>query len=154
MTEPFAVDVEDHGQLVAAFRARIEQLNISQETVELIGGLCPGYLAKALNPAIKKTTPYIIFLIASSLGLRLTLTEDPEAVARLGKRWEQRKTRKHKRQMPGGCSHPIRFELGPDFLRRIQIAGGKARQALPNAAELNRRAALARWRKARQSAPA
>jgi len=48
-------------------------------------------------------------------------------------------------------SRPIRFELGPDFMRRIQRMGGEARARLPNLPDINRRAALTRWRRVREA---
>jgi hypothetical protein len=145
----FAVDVGDHGQLIAAFRQRIEQLDVSWETVEDIAGLQMGYLSKCLGtPPLKRASPFTIFLIASALGLRLSLTQDPAATEKLKGRWIKR----NPRMIRSAVGTPKVIELTPDHMRRIGRMGGRARAALPNASEINRRAALTRWRRVRERA--
>jgi hypothetical protein len=150
MAETFAT-VADHNQMLLALRRRVDEWGTTLESLEIEAGLQSGYAAKLLskNP-IRRASPFIIFLMAEALGLQITLTESPNA-ERMKQRHSQRRIAKSK---PAAAGIPKVIELPPDFMRRIARAGGRARAALPNASELNRQAALARWRKARQSAPA
>ena len=70
----------------------------------------------------------------------------------LHRQWEKLDFRKTKKSIHSGsrysASKPIRFELGPDFMRRIQRLGN-ARAALPNLSEINRKVALRRWQRVR-----
>ena len=116
LSHAFAV-VDDLQSLMAAIRRRIDDLGITLETAEHIGGLQSGYLSKMLgNPPLKRASPWSWFIALQSLGLRVALVEDSEAAARLGKKWERRKARKPVLSAPGT---PRAIELAPDFMRRI-----------------------------------
>ena len=107
------------------------------------------------SPAMFSTPIPVILPPASkpnkrlAASLKVALVDDPQAVERIGKKWERRKARK---PVPTGRTYsgPIRFELGSEFMKRIARSGGRARASLPNLSDINRRAALTRWRRARQ----
>jgi hypothetical protein len=140
--------VSDHNELLAAIRRRIEELELSHETVEYLAGLQSGYLSKVIaDPPPKRTSPFTQFLILQALGLRVKLEEDPQLIEKIRQRWSKRKLRK---SMRTAVSIDRVIELPPDFMRRISRMGCEARMRKLTAArrsELARHAAMARWSK-------
>jgi hypothetical protein len=178
MTTGVFATARDHAELMAAIRKRIQHLNITLESLELAAGLpsryCPKILGK--NP-IRRTTPYSIHLLLQALGLEIHLVESPELTAQYTDKLERSRMRRACSHS-GGVKAPVRFELGPDFLKRIGRLGGlssrrylsdekktliarqanNARNAALNPEQrslIARRAAEARWRRVRdrQSKP-
>lgn len=118
----FAV-VDDLQSLIIAIRRRVDALGISLETLEFISGIQQGYASKCLCPGkpLRRASPFIWFLMLQALGLRVALVEDAEAMERLGKKWEQRRARKPVRSSSTYSERkPIKFEIAPDRMRRIQ----------------------------------
>jgi hypothetical protein len=72
-------------------RARVESLDISRETVGEIGGLTPRYANKLLSPQPTKGIGRMAFgVLLGSLGLKLLVVEDAEALARVRSRLVKR----------------------------------------------------------------
>ena len=148
LTAPRVVaTVGDHNQLLDVIRRRVEELNVSHEVVEAIAGLQSGYLSKVLaDPPPKRMGPFTWFLILGALGLDVQLAENQQAMERLRPRLEKRKLVRKRIRAKEGI-----IELTPDFRHRRSQLGGLARAKLPNISEINRRAALARWRRYREA---
>jgi hypothetical protein len=146
--------VDDHNQLLAAIRRRIEELDVSHETVEHLAGLQSGYLSKVIaDPPPKRMSPFTQFLILQALGLRVKLEEDQQLIEKLRSRWSKRKLRK---SMRTAVSMDRVIYLPPDFMRRISRMGCEARMQKLTAvrrSELARNAAKARWSKKDEAGP-
>lgn len=146
--------IGDHNGLLEAIRRRIEELNLSHETVEHLAGLQSGYLSKVIaDPPPKRMSPFTQFLILQALGLRVRLEEDPELIEKIRGRWSKRKLRK---SMRTAVSMDRVIHLPPDFMRRISRMGCEARMrklSPERRSALARHAAMARWRKARGEEP-
>jgi hypothetical protein len=140
--------VSDHNQMLVAIRRRIEELELSHETVEFLAGLQSGYLTKVIaDPPPKRMSPFTQFLILQAFGLNVQLVENPQLIEKLKGRWTTRKLRK---SMRTAVSIDRVIHLPPDFMRRISRMGCEARmQKLTPArrSELARHAATARWSK-------
>jgi hypothetical protein len=81
------VEIRSYADLVHALRARKEQLNVSYEVIEAISGLQSGYISKLLSPRPSKRLGQLsLGLILQTLGLKLVLVEDKEAMARVRSR--------------------------------------------------------------------
>jgi hypothetical protein len=147
----------DHSELMKAIRERIKQLNITLESLEEAAGLPSRYCPKILAPVpIRRVTPYTTFLLLQALGLRVELVEDADAMEKYTNKLAKIRNKQPMRR--GGTHEPIRFELGPDFYRRISRLGNAARSAKLSPEQrmlIARRAADARWRRVRdqQSKP-
>lgn len=141
---PYAI-LGDHNALLAALRRRQAELGITNELLERISGIQTGYASKALsNPPAKRLGPFLLFVIAEALGLRLAFVEDPALVERMRARWTKRHNRK---PVPAQARNRI-IQLTPDYRRRVARLGGYARaQRLgpDRCRESARHAARARW---------
>jgi hypothetical protein len=88
----FPIDISSYTELLEAFRRRRDELDISYETLEQVAGLQPGYAAKVLvHPPMRRVGPLSLSLLLGGLGLRLTVSEDPEALERVRRRLEPRR---------------------------------------------------------------
>jgi hypothetical protein len=63
--------VRDHGSLVDALRAAKEHLQISNETLEALAGLCAGHVDKLFNGE-KRVGPLVLGLVCEALGVDLS----------------------------------------------------------------------------------
>ena len=84
--------VIDYDSMIAAIRARMREINITNATLEAITGLPDGYLAKVLGGGrIKNLGPMSFGLIVQGLALKLAVFEDHAATEKMRPRWAQRK---------------------------------------------------------------
>jgi hypothetical protein len=84
--------VRDHGSLVDALRAAKEHLQISNETLEALAGLCAGHVDKLFNGE-KRVGPLVLGLVCEALGIEFIMRENRAAVQKLAHRWERRDER-------------------------------------------------------------
>jgi hypothetical protein len=96
--------VSDYAELVAALRARAEQLAVTNETLDGVTGLASGYVGKVLGVSFAKPLgPHSLGVLLTALGLKLAILEDPEAVARMRGRLVRRHPNgAHRRVAPAG----------------------------------------------------
>jgi hypothetical protein len=141
--------------LLAAIRRRINELQLSHETVESISGAMPGYISKILgspcSPPAKRIQLYLACILVEALGLEIRLYENPQAMERLERRFEKRKLKKASVR-----AAMRKIELMPDFYRHISglAADARRRKISPERrSQLASHAATARWRKARGEEP-
>jgi hypothetical protein len=137
--------VRHSGELLAAIRDRIAELNTTHAAVENASGAQLGYISKCVgDDPPKRISLWLALLLLQTLGLEITLTPAP-GFERFAYRLEPRKNaRKEARK--------ARKDLPPDFLRRRARLGGLARARLANLSDINRRANLTRWRRQRGGA--
>lgn len=92
MTEPRRIAiVSDYDGLIDALRKRIGELGLTNQTIDEITGLQPGYSGKLLGDAqIKKLGPLSFGTMLQALGLALVVVEDHAALARVAGRHEKR----------------------------------------------------------------
>jgi hypothetical protein len=89
MSERLIRDIPD---LVAALRARRDELAISHETLDYIAGLQSGYVSKLLAPdPMKGLGPMSLPALLGALGVALVLVDDPEQIERVRDQWIKRK---------------------------------------------------------------
>jgi hypothetical protein len=155
---PMLAVVRNYSDLHRALRARVEQLNISRETIDEIAGFQPFYAAKLLAPKPHRKLGHMSFdAMLGALGCRLLLVEEDAAtLARLRPRWVQRNVSQVR---SASTTASIEAEPGVKalFMRTIATLGGKARaQQLSDKrrAAIARRAARARWSKVGEEAEA
>jgi hypothetical protein len=94
--KPLAI-IHGYDDLVAAIRARVAELGVTQATIDDVAGLQSGYAGKLLGPRrIKKLGIVSLGCVLGSLGMKLVAFEDPEALARVRSRLVPRKDKAHK----------------------------------------------------------
>lgn len=78
--------------LVAAIRARRDELNVSHELLDDLAGLQSGYTSKLLAPEpMKGLGPMSLPALLGALGAALVLVEDSAQAERVRDRWTPRK---------------------------------------------------------------
>ena len=71
---------------------RVEELEVSRETIDHVSGLQSGYSSKILAPVpLKRVGSVTLGLLLSTLGLKLVVAEDREALAALRHRMPAKK---------------------------------------------------------------
>jgi hypothetical protein len=146
------VVVRTQREFLDAIRQRVERLNVSRESVDAMCGLAARYSNKLLSPApLKRLGVGSLFALARGLGLNFQLVEDPEATAQIMAEVVPRKLKP-----PKSTSFAVHRDLTYRFMRRIGRKGGTASRSNMSrrqASELGRRAARARWAKAKATKP-
>jgi hypothetical protein len=86
--------VTDYAGLITALRARVDELNLTFDTLDEVAGLSDRYSSKLLTPAIKPSRTLgkmSLGAVLGALGLRLIVVEDPVALAKVQNRYRPRK---------------------------------------------------------------
>jgi len=84
--------VRDYDGMIAAIRARMLEIGVTNETVDALTGLAGGYVGKLLAPSrIRNLGPHSLGAMLQSLGLKLIVVEDAETSKKMRPRWTQRK---------------------------------------------------------------
>jgi hypothetical protein len=76
-------EASNYDALLAALRARAEELNIARNTLDEIAGLPIDYTGKLLSGKSKKIGPISLFPLLGALGLSIALIEDPALMVRV-----------------------------------------------------------------------
>jgi hypothetical protein len=151
-TAPRALARIEHSEaLLVAIRRRLDELQLTHETVDQLAGFSSGYAGKLLSdPPTKRMGHFSLFLILQTLGLDMVLVENPDALETLMKPALKRRQRWiHKA--------PRIVVLTPDMLRANGIKGGHARAKKLSPKQLSkigRKAVMARWAKYRRKVQA
>ena len=78
-------------ELVAAHRARRDELQITHETIDAIAGWAPGYAGKILAPdPIKNLGWMSLGSLLGTFGTMLLMVEDEEQIKPVQGRWTRR----------------------------------------------------------------
>lgn len=119
--------IADEADLVAALRARAEELNVSRAEIDRVAGLPSGYAGKMLCiPPVKYAGPQSFWNIAGALGLAVQLVVDPEATARFAGKMDQRDTKNARlRRMIAKSKLP--WLINAENAREMGSKGGSAR---------------------------
>jgi hypothetical protein len=144
-------------QLLAALRARRDELEISNETIDAISGLSDRHTSKLLaaNYPSRNLGPVSFPLILAALGLgvaTITVSEDPEAIKRVEGRWVH--WRRHPYGSPRVSLSAAAIEHAkPLVLRANCKSANEARNRILSSedrSKIARIASKARWRKRRR----
>lgn len=120
--------VQDYDGLVAALRNRAGELGLTFELIDLVAGFTARYASKVLGPSKTKNIGRMSFdALLGTLGLKVVLIEDPEALAKVQGRFQER----HSSKAQGSGE----ARLGKMTLNRVYV---------PVIREMSRRAAEAR----------
>jgi hypothetical protein len=152
---------EHYAELLKLFGRRVEELNLTYESVDFLAGFPARYTATLLSGSGGKAMSiFSFFTMVRVLALLPTFAHDETQLANLrarpdwigwkrpGRRWRPRKPKPRKRA--SGHARHVEFTLWPDLLRKSAQQGGYARAAKMTPEERTasaRRAALARWHK-------
>jgi hypothetical protein len=115
-------DIRSYAELVAALRSRRDQLGVCHECIDEVSGLPNGYASKVfVQPPMRRLGQVSLGLMLAALGLKLSVTEDPEALDRV-----RRKLWKRKRWTPDpapadGTPEDFAWPKGMDFPSRSII---------------------------------
>ena len=149
---PVAVGRIEHSeQLLRVLRARVEELELSHESLDALVGWAPGYSGKLLsNPPLKRLGHFCLFLLLETLALDVLLVENPLRLERL-------KNRHVQRRRPVILRRPRITLFTPDMLRVNGVKGARARNlklSPKRRKALALRAIRARWAKHRRDVQA
>jgi hypothetical protein len=105
--------IRDQHQLVEAIRAAKRERGLSCEQLDELAGLSSGYSAKVLGPSrVKGVGVMSLWCLLGALGKAITVTDDPEAIAKLEDRWIPR------REIGGAVQELRRAGILPDMPRK------------------------------------
>ena len=157
--------IDSYESLLAACRARVAQLGINYQILDIAAGFGDGYSTKLLAHSEYSATggrrskrhfsPESFDAYMSALGLELVAVENPDKVAKLKAFCESKYLAREGpiRTVASDCL--INLKVSRNFLRQIGKSGGLARarkaaavaSAKKRISETNRRNALKRWRR-------
>lgn len=145
----FAGPIADESDLVVAFRARIEELNISRAEIDAELGLTGGYSSKRLTlpKQTKYYSPAAFWDTAELLGLAVVLVEDPHARARYASRMKRR-SRPQAITGTDHWRHAKALGIVKEVARKTGSIGGKMKFYRMGKRQLRKhqqRAAIIRW---------
>jgi hypothetical protein len=136
-----------YAELMHILRERAEELDVSRATIGAVAGLTSGHCEKLMAPQPSKNLGVVTLpLLLGALGLRLTVTEDLAALARVKSRLVPREVKIPEHAYSWG-RQGARL-VSKRWVRKIAAAGGNARsRALTPARRraIARQAARARW---------
>jgi hypothetical protein len=97
-------EVTDYPGLVAAFRLRAEQLQISRENIDSIAGWADNLAGKLLSPnPVKRIGLQTLQPMLAALGCKLLVVEDPYTTELYRRRRTLRNASQVRQQQPGNC---------------------------------------------------
>lgn len=151
-TERRIAVVTNYDDLIAALRARADELKVTREGLDAVTGLQNGYSAKLLAPVpIKSLGRVSLGPMLQAMGLAIVLVEDLEALARFSGQHSERL-----RPMPALGTHEIiTIQKTRRKLRMMARLGGKKRAEKMTAKQRSKSARFAArvmWRKRRRQA--
>jgi hypothetical protein len=136
-------EFNDYSGLVAAIRARIEELNVPIGTLDEIAGLPTRYVSKILGPGhVRRFSMQSLTPLLWTLGIKLLVVEDGSTVS------YSTKLIRRRGPMHAGTVHIL---LSRKTMRRNQRIGGlNSRKYIGKrkVKQLARKAAFARWNNA------
>jgi hypothetical protein len=143
--------VHDYASLHDALRRRADQLQLSRATLDNLTGLADGHSSKLLALSHPKILGEKSFgLLLAALGLRLVVEEDPQALAKYAARCKPRA----EWQVRDGMRTIARIRRREWLFtpkRAKEVAALRMAKLSPEQRQrLARRAARARWPKARE----
>lgn len=113
--------VTSYDELIAAFRARADELKVTRETLDSVTGLQTGYSGKLLAPVPMKSLGRVsLGPMLQAMGLAIVLVEDPEALRRFAGQHAERKRTELATGKPEILTRPISLRK----LRRMARLGG------------------------------
>lgn len=101
-TQPLA-EIKDYRSLVEAARARIDELNISLDTVDTLAGFADRWTSKILSPSQSPTKRMgwgSLWPLLDALGLKLVVVENPETM----ERYRDRRVKRNASQVRHRCN--------------------------------------------------
>lgn len=160
--EPAVILITDYDGLVAACRARADQLNISRDTIDEVAGLPKGYTSKALmaEPFGGKSATggrlssrnlgrVSLGPMLGALGIALVVVEDPEAMARTVRRRSAR-NKSQVRMLTGGKHSGVTIRLSVRHMKKLaKLATAARAKKIPRWKRIRiaKQAARARWKR-------
>jgi len=142
-------------EMLAAIRARKDELRITNETIDAVAGLPNGYCGKLLcDPPIKRMGAFSLGLILGAMGYTIHLVPDAEAFARVKNRLPTKRPGRGPGRQPG--EQPISSRRRPPWLinaeRARQFADLRmSKLTAQQRSTIARNAAAARWKRCSRS---
>lgn len=131
--------------IVAAFRARADQLDVSRTTLDNIAGLPAGYVQKLLaTHPLKTLGPDSWGPLLGGTGMAIVFIEDPEALAQIEGRLDPRDNKNVRVLTPASIVPEL--ALITALTARGMVTLRNARLTPQQRKRIAKKAALARWK--------
>ena len=143
--------VRDYDDLIAAFKARADEIGVSTSWLDYATGLPSGYVGKLFGPSrVKMIGLDSLWPIAEVLAVEITITPSLELAQKMASRWEKRD---ELRRRPGVVRKRFSPEVRAKVMSEIGRLGGSMPKRLGMTSQLQRRRAKRGWktRKARRT---
>jgi hypothetical protein len=142
--------ITDYASLHETLRRRADQLKLSRATIDALAGLSEGHASKLLCLSHPKILGEKSFgLLLTALGLRLVPEADPEALAKYAARCEPRAEHQVRHRSHNAGIRPKAWLFNAARARKAAVL--RMQKLTPRQRQqLARRAARARWEKARE----
>lgn len=140
----------DH-ELHRALRQRVEELQVTYESIDEVAGFTARYASKLLAPTqIKRFAGMSRWALVGALGCKLVLMVDREKTRRLLPKLSKRRVKMASRAVKwgGGATRSAYRLVSRAYVRKCGQNGGKARLVTMTAKQRSRQAqqaARARW---------
>lgn len=140
--------VRDPLELVQAFRARADLLDLPRELIDDLAGLARGHSSKLLaTPPIKGIGPITMFPLAGALGFSIALIEDERRMVRINAIPRSGyKRRPFAQEWRNAKALSIMLEMAKTY-GRIGATERNKNTSADKRSRIARKAAKARWRK-------
>jgi len=132
----------DYPGMLAALRARAEELRLSRATIDQVAGLPSGYSGKILGiKQVRRLNLISLGPVLGALGIKLVMVEDAAALRDFGGRSNKR----HENRVRNNVVNIFRNRS--EFSAMGKIGGKNSRKYMDKktASELGRKAIKARW---------
>jgi hypothetical protein len=144
-------ELRNYEDLVVALGGMVSERQISLSDLDELSGLQAGYNGKCLGQArVKKYGPMSMWLVMQTLGVRLVMIEDAEALAAMQERYTKKDVQQSR---PQNHSSPAGKGMMSRVFKHFARLGGRARMKKMTKAQRSehaRDAINARWRRIRK----
>jgi hypothetical protein len=159
MTDRIIAECRDYLSFIQGLRARLAELKMTYETLDVIAGWTDTYSTKLLAPEpTKHFGPMSFDAVLGSTAVKILLIEDPVALKRIlnNRHYTKRKMPDLPSMRPVGKHGHVVHRITHENMKQLSFLGNQARMlklSPKRRRALARRAARVRWRRKFESAP-
>ena len=146
--------IHDYDGLIAALRARIDEIGVSYDDLETLCGFTRGHLSKILGPVrVKNIGLQTLLILIGGLALRFRLEPDLEAAQAMAHRWERRDELRRRLGIRKRFSPEVRAKIMSEIGRMGGAVPKRFRMTDKQRSRIAKRNIRKRWEKRRNGSP-